>query len=105
MSRCGASHKRRGTRLASTAGIRRHSEAVLQMISTREVLMNLNSEELVILAELLESARTRLLVEIRHTHHRAFRDELRHRLTLVEGLVDRCGSGMSAGSAETGTGV
>jgi hypothetical protein len=51
---------------------------------------NLNSEELAVLAELLESERAKLLIEIRHTHHRSFRDELRHRLALVEDLVERC---------------
>lgn len=51
---------------------------------------HLSSEELVVLAELLESARTRLLVEIRRTHHRSFRDELRHRLSIVEELAGRC---------------
>ena len=55
--------------------------------------LNLNSEELAILAELLESERARLLVEIRHTHHRSFRDELRYRLALVEELVERCRPG------------
>jgi hypothetical protein len=39
---------------------------------------------------LLESERSKLPIEIRHTHHRAFRDELHHRLTLVEDLVKRC---------------
>ncbi|MBZ5623445.1 MAG: hypothetical protein LAQ69_32690 [Acidobacteriia bacterium] len=62
------------------------------MNSTTHELLNLSSEELAILAELLESARTRLLVEIRHTAHRAYRDELRHRLVVVEGLVERCKS-------------
>ncbi len=60
------------------------------MNSTTEESLNLNSEELAILAELLESERTKLLIEIRHANHRAFRDELRHRLTLIEGLVQRC---------------
>jgi hypothetical protein len=55
--------------------------------------LNLNSEELAILAELLESERARLLVEIRHTDHRSFRDELRSRLALVEELVERCRPG------------
>ncbi|HEY1496390.1 MAG TPA: hypothetical protein VGF49_17680 [Candidatus Solibacter sp.] len=53
--------------------------------------LNLTSEEFAILSELLESARIKLLVEIRHTHHRAYRDELRHRLDLVEGLGTRLG--------------
>jgi len=45
-------------------------------------------EELTVLNELLESERSRLLVEIRHTDHRAFRDELRHRLEIVEHLLE-----------------
>ena len=53
--------------------------------------LDLTSEEFAILAELLESERAKLLVEIRHTQHRSFRDELRHRLTLVERLLERCG--------------
>ncbi len=61
------------------------------MAGTHEPL-NLESAELAILAELLESERAKLLVEIRHTHHRTFRDELRERLAVVEGLVARCGS-------------
>jgi hypothetical protein len=52
--------------------------------------LNLNSEERTIVAELLESERAKLLVEIRHTDHRAFRDELRRRLNLVEDLAQRC---------------
>jgi erythromycin esterase-like protein len=74
------------------------------MNSTTHEPLNLPSEELAILAELLESARAKLLIEIRHTDHRAFRDELRHRLTLVESLIERCGSTMSAGSVKTGPG-
>ena len=46
-------------------------------------------EELQILTELLESERVRLLVEIRHTDHRAFREELRHREQIVEQLAER----------------
>ena len=48
----------------------------------------LPGEELAVLNELLESERSRLLVEIRHTDHRAFRDELRHRLEIVEQLLE-----------------
>ena len=60
------------------------------MNATTHEPLNLNSEELAVLAELLESERAKLLIEIRHTHHRSFRDELRHRLALVEDLVERC---------------
>jgi len=45
-------------------------------------------EELTVLNELLESERSRLLVEIRHTDHRAFREELRQRLQIVEHLLE-----------------
>ena len=58
--------------------------------------LKLPGEELAVLAELLETARAKLLVEIRHTDHRAFRDELRHRLTLVESLIERCGTAITA---------
>jgi len=56
-------------------------------VTTHEPL-NLPGEELAVLAELLESGRARLLID---THHRAFRDELRHRLSLVESLIERAG--------------
>jgi hypothetical protein len=52
--------------------------------------LNLESAEEAVLAELLEFERERLLVGIRHTHHRVFRDELRRRLTIVEDLAARC---------------
>jgi hypothetical protein len=67
------------------------------MNSTTHEPLNLPGEELAILAEMLEMARARLLIEIRHTDHRAFRDELRHRLTLVENLLERCGTTTGAG--------
>jgi hypothetical protein len=51
-------------------------------------LLSLSSDELVILTELLEAGRVELLVEIRHTHHRNYRDYLRKRLTVLEGLLE-----------------
>ena len=62
------------------------------MDSTTHEPLNLGAEELAFLSQLLESERGRLLVEIRHTDHRAYRDELRARLDLVERLLERCGS-------------
>jgi len=50
--------------------------------------LSLSSDELAILTELLEAGRTELLVEIRHTHHRNYRDYLRKRLALLEGLLE-----------------
>lgn len=64
------------------------AKEVLVNLTTHEPL-NLNSEELAILGELLESERAKLLVEIRHTDHRVFREQLRQRLSLVEGLAER----------------
>jgi hypothetical protein len=52
--------------------------------------LNLTSGENEILSELLASEHARLLVEIRHTDHRAFRDKLRQKLAIVEGLMERC---------------
>ena len=52
-------------------------------------LPNLSEEELAILIELLESERVKLLVEIRHTDHRAYRQTIRHRQDLVEELEER----------------
>jgi hypothetical protein len=51
-------------------------------------LPNLSEEELAILTELLESERVKLLVEIRHTDHRAYREELRRRQEIVEQLEE-----------------
>jgi len=50
--------------------------------------LSLSSDELAILTELLEAGRVELLVEIRHTHHRNYRDYLRKRLALLERLLE-----------------
>ena len=60
------------------------------MDTVHEVVLKLAGEELEILDELLESERSRLLVEILHTDHRSYRDELRHRLDVVEHLLENC---------------
>ena len=57
------------------------------MDTVHESVLKLNVEEREIVDELLESERSRLLVEIRHTDHRSYRDELRHRLDVVEHLL------------------
>jgi anti-sigma regulatory factor (Ser/Thr protein kinase) len=57
--------------------------------ATSHERLNLSHEECVLLAELLETTGTKLLVEIRRTDHRVYRDELRHRLTMVESLRER----------------
>ncbi len=58
------------------------------MDTVHEVLVRLAGEELEILDEILESERSRLLAEICHTDHRSYRDELRHRLDVVEHLLE-----------------
>ena len=63
------------------------------MHDTSHAPLDVSSEELEILAELLESERAKLQIEIRHTAHRAFRDQLRERLAIVERLEDRCKDG------------
>ena len=54
------------------------------------VSLNLTGEELTVLRQILEAEQARMLVEIRHTDHRTFRDELRRRLDLVEHLIQQC---------------
>jgi hypothetical protein len=49
----------------------------------------LNGQEAAIMAELLESERNRLLVQIRHADHRVYRAVLSARLKLVEELAQR----------------
>jgi hypothetical protein len=60
------------------------------METVQEVSLRLAGEELTVIGELLESERSRLLVEIRHTDHRSYRQELRHRLAVVERLLELC---------------
>lgn len=58
------------------------------METASPLYFQLAGEELSVLNELLESERLRLMVEIRHTDHRVFRDQLRRRLELVEHLLE-----------------
>lgn len=50
---------------------------------------SLTNEERELLAELLEAERHRLLLEIRHSAHRQFREELKQRYDRVERLCSR----------------
>jgi len=59
--------------------------------TTPEPLTFSTAEEVTLLAELLESEHARLLVGIRHTFHREYRDELRRRLDLVERVMKQAG--------------
>lgn len=58
--------------------------------------LNLSIDDGAILAELLETERTKLLVEIRHTAHRTYRDSLRRRLDAVSRLLERCRAASNA---------
>jgi hypothetical protein len=60
------------------------------MDATMNERWNMTSEEQKVLTDLLELERSKLMVEIRHTDHRSFREELRHRLTVIEGLLQHC---------------
>ena len=62
--------------------------------------LNLAGEELTVLSQILSAEQARLLVEIRHTDHRSFREELRRRLKIIERLIDSCSTNSSARSAE-----
>jgi len=50
----------------------------------------LTGRDIAILGELLESERNRLLIQIRHTDHRTYRDVLCDRLKIIEELAQRC---------------
>jgi hypothetical protein len=54
------------------------------------VTLNLMGEDLNVLGEVLQTAKAGLEVEIQHTFHRLYRDELRRRLTVIEHLIDCC---------------
>jgi hypothetical protein len=60
------------------------------MSETAKGPLDVSEEELVVLSELLEAERAKLLVEIRHTDHRSYREELRQRLDVLERLLARC---------------
>ena len=60
------------------------------MDTTSPVSLSLSGEDLTVFSQLLEREQARLLVEIRHTDHRAFREELRRRLAAVERLMVQC---------------
>lgn len=49
----------------------------------------LEDAEWALVAELLEEERRELPKEIRHTYSRAYREQLRHRLQLIEALLAR----------------
>ena len=61
------------------------------MEATNRERLELGAEQREILTELLESERTQLLIEIRHSEHRSYRQQLRHRLELVEQLLAQIG--------------
>lgn len=60
------------------------------MAPTPALAFNLAAEDVTVLTEILEAEQARLLVEIRHTDHRSYRDELRRRLAVIEHLMDSC---------------
>jgi hypothetical protein len=59
------------------------------MVQTTHTPPVLTEEEWALVAQLLENKQRELLLGIRHSVRRAFRDELQRELALVEGLRDR----------------
>jgi hypothetical protein len=62
------------------------------MTPTTKEPLSLTDEEFTLMGELLESERARVLIGIRHTFHRAYREELRRRLETIEALIKRSGT-------------
>jgi len=58
-------------------------------METKYAPVELSEEEITLLNELLDAEKARLLVGIRHTFHREYREELRRRLDLLEKLETR----------------
>ena len=56
---------------------------------THEPMAFTNETEISLLSELLEAEQARLLIGIRHTFRREYRDELHRRLNLIESLMNR----------------
>ena len=54
--------------------------------ATKTEHLNLTSEQIAVLNQLLETEHAKLLIEIRHTDHRSYRDDLRRRLEMLEQL-------------------
>lgn len=75
-----------------TTGAQPHNGAVGDFAAPESITgpVNLTADEKALLSELLEAERAKLLVEIRHTDHRAYRQGLRQRLEIVEKLIHRC---------------
>lgn len=65
--------------------------------------LELSSRHLALLREILAEYHDQLLMEIANTDARAFRDELRHRETLVRELFDLAGA--AAGSTPAAPGA
>lgn len=59
------------------------------MQDSRMESISLSGEDRALLTRILESRQNALLVEIRHTSHRAFRDELREQFRHIQNLLDR----------------
>lgn len=59
------------------------------MVQTSQTQPALTEEEWVLVAQLLEQKQRELLLGIRHSVKRAFRDELHRQLNLVERLRER----------------
>ena len=54
--------------------------------ATKTEQLTLTGEQIAVLHQLLETEHAKLLIEIRHTDHRTYRDDLRRRLEMVEQL-------------------
>lgn len=50
---------------------------------------SLDSHEATLLAQILETELAKLAVEIRHTHNRLFRDDLKRRFEMIEAILAR----------------
>ncbi len=59
------------------------------MLTQTTTPFSLDSRESILLAQLLETELAKMAVEIRHTHNRLFRDDLKRRFEMIEALLAR----------------
>jgi hypothetical protein len=60
--------------------------------------LELSSDEVVLLKDILESKHRNLLHELHHTDDRAFRDALKVRIDRLEGVLAKLRTSVSAGA-------
>jgi hypothetical protein len=65
------------------------ADEVDAMLTHTSAPFSLDSQESILLAQILETELAKLAVEIRHTHNRLFRDDLKRRFEMIDAILAR----------------